>query len=102
MRRVWIAALGLATGCAWVQLSSGGEGVRVGTAAEVSECEKLGVASVNTRDTVGIFSRNDRAVERELEFMARNEAAFELQGDTVVPRGPESDGRRSYDIYRCR
>lgn len=103
MRRVWIAALVLASGCTWVQLSEGGQGVHVGTTAEVAACQKLGTASVSTRDTVAIFARSKRRVQQELENLARNEAAGELGGDTIVPRGPVQDGgRQSFDVYRCR
>ena len=103
MRRVWIAALVLASACSWVQLSEGGRGVHVGTAAEVVDCDKTGTARVSTRDTVAIFARSSRRVQEELENLARNEAAGELGGDTVVPRGPVEDGgRQSFDVYLCR
>jgi hypothetical protein len=38
----------------------------------------------------------------ELNILARN-SAVELGGDTVVPRSDDvADGKRVYDVYRCK
>ena len=103
MKRVWMAATALATACTWVPLNEAGQGVRVVRQADVGDCEKVGTARVNTRDTVGIFARSSRRVAQELQNLARNDAASELDGDTIVARGPvEKGGRQVFDVYRCR
>jgi hypothetical protein len=95
-----LLALG-AAGCAWVRLTPEGEDVRVASAGEVSACEKLGATHSKTSDRAGIFARNPRKIDEEVEFLARNEAA-NMGGDTIVSQGPISeDGRRSFDVYRC-
>jgi uncharacterized protein DUF4156 len=92
----------LAGACTWVKLTAGGEGVHVGTMAEVSACKRLGATHAKTSPRVLIFSRGTKSVERDLENLARNEAG-DMGGDTIVPQGPtSSEGRRSFDVYRCR
>ena len=87
--------------CAWVDLTPAGESVRVGTMAQAMHCEKLGATHAKTSTTVGIFSRSAKKIDEELEFLARNEAA-EMGGNTIVAQGPtSSEGRRSYDVFRC-
>ncbi len=88
-------------GCTWVQLTGPGEAVRVGTSAQVAHCEKLGFTHSKTSASAGIFSRSQEKIDRELEYLARNEAA-EMGGDTIVSQGPTTaEGRRSFDVYRC-
>ena len=98
-----IAAVALFTGaCNWAPLSTTGESVRVGTVAQVSSCKKLGATHAKTSTKVGIFTRNPRKIDEELEHLARNEAA-EMGADTIVPQGPSSsEGRRSFDVFRCK
>jgi hypothetical protein len=96
----WMALI--AGACAWVKLSPAGESVRVGTVAQVSSCKKLGATHAKTSTKVGIFTRNPRKIDEELEHLARNEAA-EMGADTIVPQGPtSSEGRRSFDVFRCK
>ena len=91
----------MAAGCAWVRLDEGGKAVRVASAAEVASCEKLGATHSKTSDRAGIFARNPRKIDQEVEYLARNEAA-NMGGNTIVPQAPTSaEGRRSYDVYRC-
>lgn len=101
MARIWMVLLVTAAlGCTWVKLSEEGQGVHVGTPAEVVGCDKIGVANAKTRDHF-VFQRSTKKVDEELEFLARNEAAT-LGGDTIVPAGPTTaDGRRSFTVHRC-
>jgi hypothetical protein len=102
LRIAWIASLALlAGGCTWVKLTPEGESVRVGTMAQVARCEKLGATHAKTSTKVGIFSRGPKKIDEEIEYLARNEAA-EMGANTIVPQGPtSSEGRRSYDVFRC-
>ena len=92
----------LAGACTWVKLTGPGEDVHVGTAAEVASCEKLGATHSKTSSRVAFFSRSPQKIDAEVETLARNEAA-DMGGNTIVPQGPtSSEGRRSFDVYRCK
>jgi hypothetical protein len=92
----------LAGACTWVKLTEPGEGVRVGTAAQVANCERLGFTHSKTSSRVAFFSRSPQKIDAEVETLARNEAA-DMGGNTIVPQGPtSSEGRRSFDVYRCK
>jgi hypothetical protein len=91
----------LAGGCTWVKLTTPGEGVRVGTVAQVASCQKLGATHAKTSSRVLFFSRSPKKIDAELESLARNEAA-DMGGNTIVAQGPtSSEGRRSFDVFRC-
>ena len=102
LRIALIASLSLlGSACTWVKLTPPGESVRVGTMAQVTGCERLGATHAKTSTRVGIFSRGPKKIDEELETLARNEAA-EMGGSTIVPQGPtSSEGRRSFDVFRC-
>src|SRR5687767_4512865 len=91
----------LAGGCTWVKLTGPGEAVRVGTVAQVAPCTKLGATHAKTSTRIAFFSRSQKKIDSKIEGLARNEAA-EMGGDTIVAQGPaSSEGRRSFDVYRC-
>jgi hypothetical protein len=97
-----IACAAAIVGCTWVKPTPPVEGVHVGTMAEVKSCDRLGATHAKTSTKVGFFSRSAKKVDEENETLARNEAA-DMGGDTIVPQGPtSSEGRRSFDVYRCR
>jgi hypothetical protein len=105
-RTVRLAAIAgvtlLAGACTWVKLTQPGESVHVGTISEVAACEKLGATHTKTSPKIGIFTRSTKKVDLELETLARNEAA-DMSGDTIVAQGPtSSEGRRSFDVFRCK
>jgi hypothetical protein len=102
MRRSWIVAgatLGLAA-CQWVPLTAEGERVRLGTAAEVAECKLLGSVTGKTTVTVGPMARDEAKVAKEVEALARNEAAT-MGANVIVAKGALDWDQRSYDAYRC-
>ena len=88
-----------ALGCTWVPLTSEGENVRVVQASAVANCRKVGKITTKTSDRI-IFARSDRKIREELESLARNEAV-DMDGDAVVPIGAITDGRQSFEVYRC-
>ena len=91
----------LASGCTWVKLTEPGMQVRVSTVAQAASCTKLGATHTKTSTRIGFFSRSAKKIDSELESLARNEAS-EMGGDTIVSQGPaSSEGRRSFDVYRC-
>lgn len=87
-------------GCTWVQVSAQGEKVRVLTAAEVTECQRVGKTTVTTAGKVAGLERYPEKIQVELHTLARN-SAIELGGDTVVPLDAPVEGRQVYEVYRC-
>ena len=93
------AVLGLMA-CSWVKLTPEGEKVRVLSQTEVSSCKKIGKTTVSVADTVVGLERKEHVVKENLEMLARNSAP-EMGGDTVVPVSPITDGKQTFDVYRC-
>jgi hypothetical protein len=92
----------LAGACTWVKLTPPGGDVHLGKIGEVTRCQKIGITHAKTSPRVWIFSRSEKKIDLELETLARNEAA-DMGGDTIMPQGPtSSEGRRSFDVYRCK
>lgn len=90
------------TGCTWVKVSEGGEGVAVSKRAPVQDCEKMKTLHVQVKDNlVGSVDRSSEKVAKELKTLARNEAALE-GGNFIVPVSAAKDGRQSFELYRCR
>ena len=100
MRR-WIALAGaLAVACTWVKLTEGGTAVRVATPSEVAGCETKGRTHAQTTDRVVIFARREPTIQKELESLARNEAAL-MGGDAIVAASAIERGRQTFDVYLC-
>jgi hypothetical protein len=89
-----------AAGCTWVPLTAEGQSVRILDATDVAGCQKLGTTTSKTAAQVLIFARTDRKVHEELESLARNEAT-EMGGDALVATSTPTEGRQSFDVYRC-
>ncbi len=87
--------------CTWVPLTDEGQSVRVLQADATADCKKVGRIGSKTADRVVIFARSDQKVREELKSLARNEASG-LGGDAIVPIGTATDGRQSFDVYRCK
>ncbi|MEX0962921.1 MAG: DUF4156 domain-containing protein [Pseudohongiellaceae bacterium] len=86
--------------CTWVKVSKEGEGMTVATLNEVATCRVMGTTVVALRDRIWRIKRNPEKVRLELETLARNRAAV-LNGDTIVPIGPITEGEREYRVYLC-
>jgi hypothetical protein len=95
-----LAILLSALGCTWVPLTSEGENVRVLQASAVADCQKVGKITSKTSDRIWIFARTDQKIREELESLSRNEAV-DLNGDAIVPIGAVTDGRQTFEVYRC-
>jgi len=96
-----IALLLLLAGCTWVPLEPEAEGVRVATADEVADCERVGHTIVSLRDRIAGVQRSPEKVQEELQRLARNSAP-ELGGDTVVAVDEPEGGKQTFLVYRCR
>ena len=97
---ILIAATGLIiSSCATVKLSSGGEKVRILAPNEVSTCKKLGKTS-NSVTTRIVVKRPIETMKSELLIMGRNSAS-DMGGDTIVPLTVVTDGKQTFNIYKC-
>jgi hypothetical protein len=101
MKRAGLAGLLVfAAACQWAPVSAEGERVRVGAAADAAACKELGTVTGKTTVTVGPMARKESKVAREVEALARNEAAT-MGADLIVPKGPLDWDQRTYTAYRC-
>jgi hypothetical protein len=99
---ITIGAIGvLLQACSWVELTPEGGKTRVLSAAEVTTCKKLGVTTSSVKAAVAGVERAPERVREELEDLARNSAAADLKGDTIVPVGKPRDGKQVFEVYRC-
>ena len=97
---VYLAAVAVFAGCTWVETTPDGAKVRVLSADEVASCTEIGKTQVSLADKVLGIKRSATKVQLELETLARNSAA-DLGGDTVVAVAPPTEGRQTYNVYRC-
>lgn len=89
------------SGCAWVTLTQGGQGVRVARADEaLSACTYRGEVTTTVTNRVGGLERNSIKVADELETLARNEAAT-MGADTIRPEGEAVAGEQRFSVYLC-
>lgn len=103
MKKIMMAgAIGVALqACTWVDLTPEGGKTRVLSAAEVTHCTKVGTTTVSTTAEVAGVDRAPEYVQEELEALARNSAAADLRGNTVVPVSKPKDGKQTFEVYRC-
>lgn len=102
-RRLAVAVVISLTACSsssWVQLSPQGQQVSLATAAEVTNCTRLGTANVSAADKIGFVQRSARRLQEELVSLARNEAGA-LGGNRVAPESTINDGRQTFGVFRC-
>lgn len=89
-----------AGGCALVELTPTGAGVRLASPGAVVTCTNLGRITASVVHEVGILPRHPQAVQDNINVTARNRAA-ELGADTIVPLTKVEDGKQTFEIYRC-
>ena len=87
-------------GCATIELTSGGNKVRILAPNEISSCRELGRTNTTITDSVLGIDRPIEALERELQIMARN-SADNMGGDTIVPLTVIDQGRQTFLVYKC-
>lgn len=101
-RFVPIAALSLlVSACAFIDTTPEGEQVHFRAPDEIHSCRLVGTTTGSVLAEIAGIPRNRYKVEAELDALARNSAA-EMGGDAIVPLGQVEDGRRSFQVYRCR
>jgi Domain of unknown function (DUF4156) len=93
-------ASALVGGCAVVELTQAGAGVRLASAEAVATCANLGRVTADVVAKVGFIPRDPDAVQENINVTARNAAAG-MGADTIVPASKVEDGKQTFDVYRC-
>lgn len=88
------------SGCSFVNLTPGGDKVRLLRLDEVGRCAHLGRVTSNSKATIGFIARSRDTVQEEVHRLARNNAA-DMGGDSIVPLGPMIEGEQGFNVYRC-
>jgi hypothetical protein len=95
-----LLATALASGCALVDLTPAGAGVRLASREAAATCTNLGRITADVIAKVGFLPRHPDAVQDNINVTARN-AAADMGADTVVPATNIVDGKQTFDVYRC-
>ncbi|MDH3318407.1 MAG: DUF4156 domain-containing protein [Betaproteobacteria bacterium] len=95
-----VCVAALAGGCALVDLTPAGAGVRLASAEAVVTCTNLGRITASVIGKVGFLPRHPDAVQENINVTARNSAA-NMGADTIVPASKVEDGKQTFDVYRC-
>lgn len=95
-----LLAATLLGGCALVDLTPGGAGVRLASREAVVTCTNLGKVTADVVAKVGFLPRHPDAVQDNINVTARN-AAADMGADTIVPASEIKDGKQVFDVYRC-
>ncbi len=90
----------LLTACTWVEPTKEGSEVLLVKEFNVEACKKLGATKTSVKHKVGFVTRSEEKVTEELITLAKNRAA-EKGGDSIVAKGPASEGSMEFDIYKC-
>lgn len=95
-----LLAATLMGGCALVDLTDAGVGVRLAKPDAVAACTNLGRLTASVVHKAGFIPRHPDAVQDNLNVTARNSAAG-MGADTIVPASAVQDGKQTFDVYRC-
>ena len=103
MKRFLILSSLLASfaGCSnWVQVTDAGQNVRVATASEVANCQRIGRARVKSLSKVVVVERGAQRLQQELQSLARN-VAGDIGGNVVAPESTIDKGQQTFGVYSC-
>lgn len=95
-----LPAMVIMGGCALVDLSDAGAGVKLAKPDAVTTCTNLGRLTASVVHKAGFIPRHPDAVQDNLNVTARNSAAG-MGADTIVPATTVQDGKQTFDVYRC-
>ncbi len=88
-------------GCTSISLNPQGKDVRIEGSYGVAGCKSIGKTTVTVTDKVIGLKRKEHIIKGDLETLARN-AAADMGGDTIVPKGKIEDGKQAFKVYKCR
>jgi len=94
-----LSAAILLSACSTLELSEGGEKIRILDPTEVSSCKNLGRTNTSVTAKV-VFERPADVVAKELVTVARNSAS-RMGGDTIVPLTVIEEGQQTFVVYKC-
>lgn len=97
---ILLPAVVLMGGCALVDLTDAGAGVRLAKPEAVAACTNLGRVTASVVHKAGFIPRHPDAVQDNINVTARNSAAG-MGADTIVPATKVEDGKQTFDVYRC-
>lgn len=97
---ILLPAVVLMGGCALVDLTDAGAGVKLAKPDAVAACTNLGRVTASVVHKAGFIPRHPDAVQDNLNVTARNSAAG-MGADTIVPASAIQDGKQTFDVYRC-
>lgn len=100
MAAIVLAVASSVGGCALVELTPGGAGVRLASRDAVATCTNLGKVTADVIAKVGFLPRHPEAVQDNINVTARN-AAADMGADTIVPASEIKDGKQTFEVYRC-
>lgn len=99
--RLLIAGTVLAlAGCSFVSLSPEAEDVRILEPERTADCDRKGKTTVETAARILFIPRGQKAIEEDLDRLARN-SAIDLNGDTAYRDTEIEDGEATYEVYDC-
>ena len=99
VRLILMAPLGL-TACVWVDLTPGGQAVRVLESKDGKNCRRIGVVTAETSSDIAGVPRDGESLNNELTRIARNHAA-ELGGNAIRAEGVTRPGVQRFEVFRC-
>ena len=90
------------TGCTWVPIMDGAQGIRVFKFGEkpAPGCHVQSEIDVSVKSRVGLYRRNPLKVQDELETLARNEA-YEGRANAIQALDGPIDGRQRFSAFSC-
>jgi hypothetical protein len=94
-----VSAAFLLSACSSLELTEGGEKVRVLEPSEISTCKNLGRTNTSVTDRI-VVERPADTIAEELQIIARNSAA-RMGGDTIVPLTVIEGGQQTFVVYKC-
>jgi len=97
---ILLPAMAIMAGCALVNLTDAGAGVRLAKPEAVAACTSLGRVTASVVHKAGFIPRHPDAVQENLIVTARNSAAG-MGADTIVPASAIQDGKQTFEVYRC-
>ena len=98
----FVISIAVFGGCSnWVGLITEGEGVRLATASEITNCSRLGRTRSHTLDRIVGVERGADRLQDELLTLARNDAGA-MGGNVIVPESLIDEGEQLFGIYVCR
>ncbi|TVZ39529.1 uncharacterized protein DUF4156 [Alteromonadaceae bacterium 2753L.S.0a.02] len=102
MKRLFVVVALLAcSACTWVKPTEEAEAVRIAeSTAEVANCKRLGSTNAMVKSKVTFVKRDQDKVGRELETLARNDAA-QMGGNVILNETEMEQGRQTFGIYSC-